>query len=130
MRQPVGNAVEFGEAQPLITGDHRFVRGIERGECLEESGERRREIGDDRPAQLVLTDDQAPALAIYPGKFLIKTEIQLIGHRRVRLLCLCASPPYEALNFDGKALASRRLFPLHYLPGSRPVAGRAAYRPL
>ena len=72
-------------------------------------GKRRREVGDDRPALLVLADDQPSAGPVTSASILVKLAVELARHRCVALsFAFAACPPYEALTIEGEVLASRR----------------------
>ena len=54
VRQPLGNAVEVGEAQPFVAGDHRLRGAIERAEGTEKRWQGRRQFRSDCAAPLIV----------------------------------------------------------------------------
>src|SRR6185312_16256174 len=107
MGEPFGNAVEISERQPLVSGDQRLGRGIQRAEAAEEGGQGCGEFGYDGAALFVVGELDLAAGPGHLRQFLVETPVELAWHYVPTLLCLWACPPYEALNFDGEALASR-----------------------
>src|SRR4030095_1643039 len=107
--------------------NYSFDLGIERAKGSEERGKSVAKVGDDGAAMLVLANDQPPAGCSNFGQLLVILAVELGLHLSLGLVCLSRLAPYETLTFTGKALAASRLFALHKVHGSGPVAGRAPY---
>ena len=80
LRQAVGDSVEIGERQPFVAGDEGLVRSVQCAEGFEKPRKRRRQIGNDRPAKLVLSDDQPAPGARFARQFLVEAAVELAGH--------------------------------------------------
>src|SRR4051812_36591479 len=83
---------------------------MEDGKGIEQDRQRRRQVGDDRAARIVMAELDAPARAGHLGQDLIILPIERARHAvAASSLCLFFSPLYEDASRQGEALISALL---------------------
>ena len=73
-------AVQIGEGQPLVAGDDRFGRGVQRAEDVEQQRQRAGQVRDIGAARLVALDLEAAAFAGHCGQHRVIFAVELARH--------------------------------------------------
>ena len=98
-------SAKFSRSSPATTAS---FAPLSAQKVRKKSGQRRREIGDDRAASSSLPMTSRPPGPVTCGQYPRRTGDRVRSASRPSSPLPLRRPPYEALNFDGEALASRR----------------------